>query len=153
MDSAHNLPRVLLAEDDEEMRKTLASFLRSAGYPVIECCDGAQLFKMFCASQRYLYPEGYSLLITDVRMPGLSGLEVLEGFHGKPGFPPVILITAFGDQETHARARILGAIGVLNKPFEVEDLMAMVRDILGHSVATQECPKDTRLSPSRESST
>jgi DNA-binding response OmpR family regulator len=137
MECPHDPPHILLAEDDEEMRKTLSSLLRACGYRVVECSDGLDLLKMFGASQLQTHAPGYSLLISDIRMPGLSGLEILEGFRGKPGFPPVILITAFGDEETHVKARESGAVAVLDKPFEVEDLLAMVRETVGTALPTR----------------
>lgn len=137
MECVDNLPHILLAEDDEEMRKTLSSLLRASGYQVVECAHGLDLLKLFTASALQVNPQGYSLLISDIRMPGLSGLEILEGFRGKRGFPPAILITAFGDEETHAKARESGAIAVLDKPFEVEDLLAMVHEIVDQSSPTR----------------
>jgi DNA-binding response OmpR family regulator len=133
MEYVNDTPHILLAEDDSEMRTTLASVLRASGYEVVECAHGLDLLKLFAASQLQVHASSYSLLISDIRMPGLSGLEVLEGFRGKRGFPPVILITAFGDEETHIRARESGAVAVLDKPFEVEDLLAIVHEVVGQS--------------------
>lgn len=127
MENATAPPCILLAEDDVEMRKTLSGVLRASGYQVVECADGLDLLKMFGASRiQAQCSRYYDLVISDIRMPGLSGMEFLEGFHGKESFPPVILITAFGDTETHAKAKQLGAIAVFDKPFEVEDLLAIV---------------------------
>ena len=137
MENATAPPCILLAEDDVEMRKTLSSVLRANGYQVVECSDGLDLLKMFASQLHQTHAPGYSLLISDIRMPGLSGLEILEGFRGKKGFPPVILITAFGDEETHAKARESGAIAVLDKPFEVEDLLAMVARTVGQPARAQ----------------
>lgn len=60
----------------------------------------------------------------------------IEGFRGKQSIPPVILITAFGDEETHVKAREFGAITVLDKPFEVDDLLAIVRENI-HTTQTE----------------
>ena len=131
MECVRDLPPILLAEDDADMRKTLSSLLRAYGYQIVECSDGLDLLKMFSASQLQIHAPRYSLLISDIRMPGLSGLEILERFRGKRGFPPVILITAFGDLETHIKARESGAVAVLDKPFEIDELLAMMREIVG----------------------
>jgi len=121
--------RVLLSEDDDQMRDFLALALRRQGYEVTTCADGIALVDHIgavLASQE----DAYGLVISDIRMPGLSGLEFLRGTTGWQGIPPVILITAFGDEETHARARRLGAKAVLDKPFETEELLAKVREVL-----------------------
>jgi DNA-binding response OmpR family regulator len=137
MEYVNDTPHILLAEDDEEMRKTLSSVLRARGFEVVECSDGLDLLKTFASQLHQTHAPGYSLLISDIRMPGLSGLEIIEGFRGKQGFPPVILITAFGDDETHAKARESGAVAVLDKPFEVEDLLAMVARTVGLPARTR----------------
>jgi DNA-binding response OmpR family regulator len=65
-------------------------------------------------------------------MPGVTGLEVLEGTREYKEFPPMILITAFGDEETHDQARRLGAAAIFDKPFDIDELLAKVREILPH---------------------
>jgi demethylmenaquinone methyltransferase/2-methoxy-6-polyprenyl-1,4-benzoquinol methylase len=60
-------------------------------------------------------------------MPGVFGLSVVEGARDRPGFPPTILITAFGDEETHETASQCGVVAVFDKPFEINDLLEKVR--------------------------
>ena len=124
---------VLLAEDDMEMRLMLSLTLQREGWSVIECKDGAEL-------QTQVEPllqgeEGveYDLIVTDIRMPGATGMEIVEGIAGLPGCPPIILITAFGDAGTHARARELGVAAILDKPFEMQVFIGAVRDALVQS--------------------
>jgi len=69
------------------------------------------------------------VIITDLRMPKLTGLQVLRELHNAKYRIPVILITAFGDHGTHIDAWLLGAAAVLDKPFEVEDLRRLVRSL------------------------
>jgi CheY-like chemotaxis protein len=119
--------RVLLAEDDAQMRLLLAEALSGDGYEVVECADGAALLD---ALTRLLEPghvRDIDLIVSDIRMPLVTGIEVLEGMKDYIGFPPMILITAFGDAETHAYAQRLGAAALLDKPFEIENLLAEVR--------------------------
>ncbi len=130
---------IVIAEDDREMRALLALSLRKAGYRVTECCDGVGLLTCM---EPYLFPNvigdrDVSLIITDIRMPGLTGMEVLEGAPENEGFPPIILITAFGDEETHTRARDLGAASIFDKPFDIDDLLAEVHALLS--------PKEERI--------
>lgn len=127
---AANLYHVLLAEDDLEMRKILAWSLREEGYEVTECGDGYCLMKQL----GFLGPLGkmqcFDLIISDIRMPGVTGMQVLESAREFEDFPPMILITAFGDDSTHAQAQKLGAAAMLDKPFDVADLLARVAHIL-----------------------
>jgi CheY-like chemotaxis protein len=121
---------VLVAEDDLEMRRMLAAVLRASGYRVIEARNGMELLDLLVD---YLPPRpGWrvDLIISDVRMPGLTGMEVLEGMRLEPGFPPMILITAFGDQDTHRAAERFGVIAMLDKPFSLEDLVELVEQIV-----------------------
>lgn len=116
-------PRVLLAEDDDEMRSLLATALRRDGYDVRTCTNGINLLERVAPSFPHGGIEDYALIISDIRMPGLSGLEVLADLQGHASAPPLILITAFGDDETHARAERLGALAVLDKPFPIDRLL------------------------------
>lgn len=129
---ARNLPRILVAEDDKEMRSLLALKLRSSGYEVLEAYSGWNLLELLSS---HLLPDGdkfedVDLIISDIRMPGVSGLEVLEGMQKARGFPPMILITAFGDDRTHEDAARFGAAAMFDKPFPMDDLLAKVKDLL-----------------------
>lgn len=126
-----NARSILLAEDDREMRKMLADALRRAGYKVLECPDGLQLLNQIGAVL-FLHEEGepIDLIISDVRMPGASGQEVLEQLHNCQGFPPMILITAFGDELAHAKAEWFGAAAMFDKPFDVDKLIDKVGELL-----------------------
>jgi len=121
---------VLLAEDDSEFRSILSSALRARGYLVTECADGLELAINVAPAGSVEGEQEYDLVISDIRMPGMFGLSVLEGLHQLDDAPPVILITAFGDEETHAHANELGAAAVLDKPFHIRDLLAKVDEIL-----------------------
>lgn len=120
-------PRILLAEDSREMRSLLASALEGEGYDVTRCRDGDQFVDHIVTPSRSV---DFDLIISDVRMPGHSGMEILDAGRQLEGFPPMILITAFGSEALHDRARRLGAVAVLDKPFDVDDLVAKVGEIL-----------------------
>ena len=127
-----NVYRVLLAEDDKEMRRFLAQALRQSGYDVVECPDGMAMLTHLAdfLLPEELGPEAFDLIISDIRMPGISGLEVLEGKPKRRDFPPMILITAFGDDETHTLAGQFGAAAMFDKPFDIDDLLGTVKSIL-----------------------
>jgi DNA-binding response OmpR family regulator len=119
--------RVLLAEDDGEMRRLLSAILRRSNCDVIEAKTGSQLWDLIVHGALGTRSEPQvDLIISDVRMPGKSGLEVLSRLRSSDESTPVILITAFGDTDTHAEAHRLGALAVFNKPFELDDLRMIV---------------------------
>jgi DNA-binding response OmpR family regulator len=120
--------RILLAEDDDDMRNLLAGALRAEGFQVFEVSDGDELIERITCD--LLLGEGscsVDLIITDVRMPGANGLTVLEGLRRVDGWTPVIIITAFGDDMIHAEAHRLGAVAVLDKPFDIGHLRRLAR--------------------------
>ena len=123
-------PRILLAEDDAEMRALVSGDLRRAGYGVVECADGAALLQRLDSANRTV-GLGVDLVVADVRMPELTGLEVLECVRRADPFTPYIVVTAFGSAETRRAAERLGALAVLDKPFEIKDLLRLVEDAIG----------------------
>jgi len=123
-------PRIVLAEDDEEMAFLLVRALERAGYKVDVCHTGWDLLKtlgVFPATAAY---KDVALVISDIRLPGISGLDTLKTCGYVGGFPPVILITAFGDKWTHEEARRLGAVEVMDKPFDIDKLVDKVRALV-----------------------
>lgn len=113
-------PRVLLAEDDSQLREKLSAALRADGYDVIEAGSGVQLIRALDLFGADILP--LEMIITDARMPGFSGLEVLEYLRYTGWNIPVIVITAPGDVRTHTEASDLDATMVLEVPFEMEEL-------------------------------
>lgn len=129
---ARRRPRVLLAEDDAALRALLARLLRQEGCDVIEACDGLDLFSRIEAEVNTSGRKAHSiaLVVSDIRMPGLSGLEVLSILRCGFWDTPVILLTAFGDDRTHAEARELGATRVFDKPFDLDEFRRVVREMV-----------------------
>ena len=118
--------RLLLAEDDFELRDLLACVLRADGHDVVEARDGNELWELLNSSQQ----QPFALVVSDLRMPGLTAFEVLSRLQHTSADMPVILITAFGDQTTHLRALRLGANRVFDKPFDCDELREAVHDTL-----------------------
>jgi DNA-binding NtrC family response regulator len=112
---------VVVADDDDDFRSLVAEVLRADGYLVSEAHDGAELIEML--DEGSVSPD---VIITDVKMPRLSGLAVLEAFNRMSLDVPVILMTAFTGGSVSAIARKLGAVGVLHKPFDADDLLTVV---------------------------
>ena len=122
-------PCVVLAEDDREMRMLLATTLRRAGWDVLEAGDGMDLLD--CVAWIIESRDDWTdcMIVSDIRMPELGGLEVLERLRGLGWTGGIILITAFGDEATHAQARELGATMVIDKPFDLDALCEAIRKV------------------------
>ena len=131
-------PRVLLAEDDDEMRALLAAALRKDGYEVTTCGNGINLLGHVSAGLHGRRSGSYDLVVSDIRMPGLTALEVFEDLQGHSTPPPLILITAFGDERTHAQADRLGALAVLDKPFPIDRLLEAAHRVVAPHRAQSE---------------
>lgn len=119
-------PRILLADDQLEMRTLIRKMLVRRGCEVVEAEDGPGLVRILIDGLKEEESRAPDLIITDVRMPGFTGLEVLARLRREQWTTPVILITAFGDAQLHHEALRLGAACVLNKPFELEELRGAV---------------------------
>jgi DNA-binding response OmpR family regulator len=129
---ARQSPRLLLAEDDLQMRQLVAEALRKDGYDVVEAVDGMHVLDQVSSWLLDQTPKGpvINLIISDIRMPGLSGLSLVAGLRQAGWTTPIILMTAFGDSETHAAAKRLGATAVFDKPFDVDDLRTLVCNLV-----------------------
>lgn len=122
--------RILLAEDNPELRKLLARILRAAGYDVVEAIDGADLLDQLGSAfleGRSVVPE---LVLSDVRMPGVSGIRVLAGMREADWSTPFVLLTAFGSEEFREEALRMGASAVLDKPIDANHLCDVIRSFL-----------------------
>jgi CheY-like chemotaxis protein len=127
------LQRVLIAEDHDEFRRLLVESFRAEGYQVAECRNGMELIGLLHCLEEPARPNDFDLIISDIRMPGVTGLSVLAGLRELKDGTPVILITAFGDESTHAEAERLGVGAIIDKPFEIRDLLSKAQAILAAS--------------------
>jgi CheY-like chemotaxis protein/ribosome-associated translation inhibitor RaiA len=130
--------RILLAEDDLEMRKMIAWSLREEGFDVTECKDGNSLIKRAGLLDSSRQTNFFDLIISDIRMPGVTGMQVLEGVKDYMDFPPIILITAFGDEDTHINAKKSGAAMIIDKPFDMEDLLEKISQVIPFRIRSKE---------------
>lgn len=121
--------RVLLAEDNRELRVILAQALRREGFSVTECSDGSDLLDRLGDVLLDRGAFAYDVIVSDVRMPGVTGTEILDGIRGLPGAPPVVLITGFPDPATVMSALASGAHTVLAKPFAVREFCRVVQGV------------------------
>lgn len=118
---------IVVAEDDFEMRRLVVSKLRENGDHVVEAEDGLDLVDILRA---WYYPgtraHPIDVIVTDVRMPGLTGLDVADMLRNGPHRIPIVLTTAFGSALLATEARRLGVAAVLDKPFDLDELRRVV---------------------------
>lgn len=121
METPHG--RLLVVEDDPEMRDLLQKFLAKEGYRVAVACDGREALRLLAL-------RSVDLVITDLRMPCDGGLHLLQAVQAAfPGLP-VIVVTAFGDWDSYLRAMELGATAFISKPLRMVELSAAVQTAL-----------------------
>lgn len=119
-------PLVLLAEDDPTFRLLVAGALRYDGYRVLEAEDGRILQRIIDGVRSAVMPMP-ELLITDLRMPGIGGLDVLRSLRARGDATPFIVMTAFGGNQTREEVARLGAAQLLSKPFDLRELRRRVQ--------------------------
>lgn len=116
--------RALVVDDEESIRSALAKFLRSRGYDVATAEDGLQALAMMEAGDRF------TLMLCDVRMPGLSGVELVPRALDLDGDLAVMMLTAVNDASTATEALAAGAMDYLMKPIELKDLEKAIERVL-----------------------
>jgi len=118
-----NPARILIVDDDADMRALLGEALRREGYTVAGASDGASAF-LACRA------ASFDVILMDKNLPGPSGLELLPGFRQTWPHAHVIMMTAFGDASTSVEAVEKGAADFLSKPFPIERMKAAIRRTL-----------------------
>lgn len=103
--------RILLVEDDETFRSLMADILDEAGHQVVEAADGV-------AALRRLQAESFDLVLSDLKMPRMGGIELFQACRRAPAAPPFVLITAFGTVEEAVAAMKDGVSDFLTKPLK-----------------------------------
>ncbi|MBI5367841.1 MAG: response regulator [Planctomycetes bacterium] len=114
---------ILVADDESPIREMLREALELDGHRVVEAEDGQ-------AALAHALREPVALVVSDISMPGLSGLELLIGLRAAACRVPVILMTAYTGHHTEAKALRYGAYGFVAKPFDLAMLVSMVRRAL-----------------------
>ena len=125
---------VAIVDDDESIRRATGSFLRAAGYAT----EGFRDAESFLRSPAR---ASTACLITDMRMPGMSGLDLCEALIASGEGIPAVLITAYSEEVTNARARRAGINCCLIKPFPPEQLLECVREALDSPRGIHRIPK------------
>ena len=113
------IPLISVVDDDESVREALRSLIESVGFRT----------EVFSSGEDFLNSDHFGdtdCLIVDVRMPGMSGLELQEQLNGIHSLIPLIFISAHGNEEERARALEAGAVDFLQKPFSEDSLLRAI---------------------------
>lgn len=120
------MARILIADDQEMMRDSLAATLVREGHEVVACADGSQAASRLAAGR-------FDLMITDLKMPKLTGIELLAEAKKLRPEMPVVLMTAFATVQTAVEAMKLGAYDYIQKPFDGDEIKLLVDRTLEHN--------------------
>ena len=129
--------RVVLAENDEAMRQLVTASLSREGFVVTECSNGAELAAVIESQIGGKEHPTVDVIVSDVQMPGRTGLECLRNMRQFNERVPFIIITAFGDKTTYEDAFRSGATAVFDKPFDLEKLVHAIRRAVPSRVQTR----------------
>jgi DNA-binding response OmpR family regulator len=121
-----DMKRILIAEDQTDIRDLLALNLRAAGYEVVEVADGLAALATETARPN-------DLLVLDLMMPGMDGLEVCKALRGRGSSTPILMLTAKSTELDRVLGLELGADDYLTKPFSLAELLARVKALLRRS--------------------
>ena len=115
--------KILIADDDDSLRRVLEFQLQEAGFQIVSAENGAQALEFFTS-------QDFDCVITDWRMPQLSGLAFIQRAGAIRSETPIIVITAFGDVETAVQAMRSGAFDFITKPFDRQVILLTVEKAL-----------------------
>ncbi len=118
--------RILVADDEDDIRLIIKILLSRSGFEVVEARDGREALEIATANP----PD---LAVFDIRMPQMTGLEALELLKANPataGFP-ILIVSAYVQESEISKGRALGAAGYVTKPFQPTDLLDQIKQLLG----------------------
>jgi FixJ family two-component response regulator len=121
------VPTVIVVDDDSAVRKALGRLIRAAGYRV----------ELFGTAREYLAcdaPSRPACLLLDIRMPGMTGVELQRAIEGTPRALPIVFITGHGDDAIRDQTLAAGAVDVLYKPVDDHLLLAAIEQALWRSL-------------------
>ena len=117
------MARILIIDDDQEMRSLLKEFFEGEGFETHEASNGLEGLKT-------LRRESFDFIITDIRMPGLTGLDILPGIRKLQPQAFIIAITAFGSEQVNRESLARGATAYLEKPIHFNRLKKLIHEMV-----------------------
>jgi len=136
--------KILVADDEQNLRRVLVALLRREGHEVVQAASGLEAIDRLA---------DVDVVITDLRMPGADGMEVLRTASKSFPHTPVIMITAYGSVGQAVEAIKAGAFDYIEKPFEQEAIRVIVDKAIGQATANKLAPQPTLYPPSSETTT
>jgi two-component system chemotaxis response regulator CheY len=118
--------RILTADDSASVRQMVSFTIKNAGYEVVEAVDGKDALSK-------LNGNPVHMVITDLNMPNLDGIGLVKGIRANPAykFIPIILLTTESQESKKLESKQAGATGWIVKPFKPEQLLAVIKKVLG----------------------
>ena len=123
-------PHVLIVDDDTRIRELLRKYLSDNGYRTSTAGDASEAYEKMQALE-------YDLLVLDIMMPGITGLEFTEKLRAAQNAVPILLLTALAETEQRIEGLAMGADDYLPKPFDPKELLLRVQSILRRSVSDE----------------
>jgi two-component system OmpR family response regulator len=117
---------VLIVEEEEELAENLRDLLEFEGYAVATCSTGEEALEKTSS-------ETPDLVLLDIQLPGMNGLEVLRRLKGKYPTLPVAIVSALSQKETRKQMEECGADGMLLKPYDQDELLRLIESLLHRS--------------------
>jgi len=115
--------KILVVDDEEDARDLFNTILTDEGYVVSLANGGDQALSLFNSNP-------FNLVITDIKMPGMDGLQLLQEIRKTGSKTDVIMVTAYGEVESYLKAMSLGAAEYINKPVRIKELKRIVHKVL-----------------------
>jgi two-component system, OmpR family, response regulator len=131
-------PKILIVEDEEKIARVLELELTHEGYEVAKVMDGFEGLTIF-------REQSFDLVLLDIMLPGMNGIELLRRIRSKDSNTPVLLLTAKDSVEDKVAGLDLGANDYITKPFQIEELLARVRAALRVKLKNTELEFDESL--------
>ena len=133
--------RILIADDEPNLRRVLHAILRRDGHDVIQATDGAEALALL---------DGVDVVITDLRMPKVDGMEVLRTAVRTSPHVPVIMVTAYGSVGQAVEAIKAGAFDYVEKPFDQDQIRLVIDKAVKQAAANRAAPRATLYPPSEQ---
>jgi DNA-binding NtrC family response regulator len=121
----HDKQSILLVDDDREYCKATQKFLERRGYAVTSAIDGREALNA-------IIEETFDLILSDLRMPNLDGIDLMHEIRRRNIETPVIFVTGHGEVESYMDLMNMGAFDYLNKPVDARRLLSIIQKVLGH---------------------
>ena len=118
--------KILSVDDSASVRQMVTFALETAGYETVQACDGKEALEL-------LKKTPVDMIVTDLNMPNLNGIELIRQVRALPAFKfvPIVLLTTESEDSKKAEGKAAGATGWIVKPFKQDQLLAVVKKLLG----------------------